>query len=79
MKSASVTIKSSTMLMKLLALWTIVLMLAGCGTAQQASVSSACQVFRDNLLGVEATTQDGNRRLAVHYERGISASCWVRP
>lgn len=32
----------------------------------------------DSLLNVSATTTDGNRRLADHYERGVRAGCWPR-
>ncbi|MDQ0475483.1 hypothetical protein [Labrys wisconsinensis] len=35
-------------------------------------------VINDSLLGVEATTRDGDRRLALHYERGLAAGCWHR-
>ena len=60
-----------------LVLWAIIiftaLALAGC---QSAPVNSPCGVIKDSLLGVNATTSDGQRRLNVHHERGASAGCW---
>ena len=35
-----------------------------------------CGVITDNLIGVEATTPAGERRLTVHYARGKAAGCW---
>jgi hypothetical protein len=35
-------------------------------------------VIEDNLLTVTATTRDGSRRLADHFERGVAAGCWKR-
>lgn len=53
--------------------------LAACGPDTPASVAHGeCKVFIDNLLGVEATTPDGERRLNGHYEAGIAAGCWTR-
>ena len=49
--------------------------LSGCG---RETVGAACGVFRDSLLGVEATTRDGQRRLDGHYEAGIRTGCWTR-
>lgn len=67
------------MLMKLVAMSMTVMLVAGCGTVTPASVANGeCKVFRDNLLGVEATTPDGERRLSGHYEAGIAAGCWTR-
>lgn len=51
----------------------IALTLAGCATAP---VSTPCGVIKDSLIGVYATTPDGQRRLNVHHERGASAKCW---
>lgn len=51
---------------------------AGIGLSGCASVpvTKPCGVINDSLLGVEATTRDGDRRLALHYERGHAAGCW---
>lgn len=55
------------------ALILIAIMLAGC---QTVPVSSPCGVIKDSLIGVDATTPDGQRRLNIHHERGASAGCW---
>lgn len=49
--------------------------LSGCASVP---VNKPCGVVNDSLLGVEATTRDGDRRLALHYERGLAAGCWHR-
>lgn len=46
---------------------------SGCVTG-----ADACRIFRDDLRSVEATTRDGERRLAGHFETGVSAGCWRR-
>jgi hypothetical protein len=50
--------------------------LAGC--SQHAAVSRPCGVIIDSLGTVKATTKDGQRRLAAHFERGVRAGCWPR-
>lgn len=50
--------------------------LAACETTRVTV--RGCGVIQDSLHDVRATTRDGNRRLAVHYERGKSANCWGR-
>ena len=50
------------------------LALAGCATP--VPVNSPCGVIKDSLIGVNATTPDGQRRLNVHHERGATVGCW---
>ena len=50
--------------------------LAGCATTQP--VNRPCGVIVDSLRTLTATTRDGNRRLADHFERGVAAGCWPR-
>lgn len=50
-----------------------ILFLAGC---QTTGTTKPCGVIQDSLKDVNATTRDGNRRLAGHYERGRGAGCW---
>ena len=54
------------------------LALAGCGTAANVQIAQPCGVIRDSLKDVKATTREGDRRLANHFERGVSAGCWGR-
>ena len=59
--------------------WIVILCVAGAlaGCAQApAPVNKPCGVIHDSLLGVNATTPDGQRRLNVHHERGAEARCW---
>jgi hypothetical protein len=49
--------------------------LAGCASLP---VDKPCGVITDSLETVTATTRDGNRRLADHFERGVAAGCWAR-
>lgn len=58
------------------ALILIALALGACTTTQP--VDRPCGVLEDSLLGVNANTRDGSRRLAIHYERGRAAGCWKR-
>lgn len=51
------------------------LALAGCTTT---GVNKPCGVISDSLGDVRATTRDGDRRLAAHYEAGVAAGCWKR-
>ena len=48
------------------------------GCVSDQPVNSPCGVIQDSLIGVDATTRDGMRRLADHYERGVRAGCWAR-
>jgi hypothetical protein len=59
--------------MRVAAFLVIALALAGC---QTVPVDRPCGVIKDSLLGVNATTSDGQRRLNVHHERGAAAGCW---
>ena len=40
-------------------------------------VSKPCGVIIDSLKSVNATTRDGQRRLADHFQRGLAAGCWT--
>lgn len=48
------------------------------GCAPNHLVDKPCGVLADSLKTVQATTPDGEKRLSIHYERGISAGCWDR-
>lgn len=48
--------------------------LSGCASPQPTL--KPCGVIRDSLVDVKATDDAGERRLAVHYERGRAAGCW---
>lgn len=51
----------------------------GLAACETTSVTvRGCGVIQDSLHDVEATTRDGQRRLDVHFERGVSAKCWGR-
>ncbi|WP_162742357.1 hypothetical protein [Nitratireductor sp. OM-1] len=50
--------------------------LAACVTTQP--VNKPCGVIIDPLGDVQATTQEGNRRIDAHFERGVRAGCWER-
>ena len=54
----------------------LAVLLAGCN--QTVQIAKPCGIITDALLGVTATDRDGNRRLAVHHERGVTAGCWGR-
>lgn len=54
----------------------LAVLLAGCN--QTVQIAKPCGVITDSLIGVTATDRDGNRRLAVHHERGVAAGCWGR-
>lgn len=43
---------------------------------QTLPVDTPCGVIKDSLKDVNATTRDGNHRLAVHFVRGETAGCW---
>lgn len=59
--------------MRVAAFLVIALALAGC---QTVPVDRPCGVIKDGLIGVYATTSDGQRRLNVHHERGAALGCW---
>lgn len=50
--------------------------LAACETTRVTV--RGCGVIQDSLQGVRATNRDGQRRLDVHFERGVAADCWGR-
>ena len=57
----------------------VIIVVIGLGGCETTGVTvRGCGVIQDSLHDVRATTRDGNRRLAVHYERGKSANCWGR-
>jgi hypothetical protein len=60
--------------MRTIAIMAIMALFPACQTP--APVSRPCGVIRDSLLTVQAMTQAGSQRLAVHYERGKAAGCW---
>ena len=62
---------------------TVAMLAVAAGIGLQACASQAptlrpCGVITDSLIGVEATTKDGERRLSNHFERGVAARCWKR-
>lgn len=49
---------------------------AGCVTNQP--VLNPCGVIADSLKTVQSTDKDGQKRLDIHFERGVAAGCWDR-
>ena len=55
-----------------------------CGIALAASacqtvpVDKPCGVITDSLKDVRGATPADNRRIDIHFERGVGAGCWGR-
>lgn len=55
----------------------ISIIVSGLGACQSLPRDTRpCGVIRDSLKTVNATTPEGQLRLAVHYERGRAVGCW---
>lgn len=53
----------------------VALALAGCLTAP---VDRPCGVITDSLKDVRGATPEGDKRISIHFERGVAARCWGR-
>ena len=57
----------------------VILAAIGLASCETTGVTvRGCGVIQDSLQGVRATNRDGQRRLDVHFERGVAADCWGR-
>ncbi len=61
--------------MRMIIIMAALALLAGCARAP-LPVDRPCGVLTDSLAGVDATTREGERRLAIHHARGRAAGCW---
>lgn len=51
--------------------------LGGC-PGQTVLIAQPCGVIVDSLKDVRGATPADTRRIDVHFERGVAASCWKR-
>lgn len=45
---------------------------------QTVPTDRPCGVIVDDLKTVVGATREDNRRISIHFERGVAANCWKR-
>lgn len=54
----------------------IAIAVSACTT--EAPVTRPCGVLSDSLKTVRGATDADDRRISIHFERGVAAGCWGR-
>ena len=54
----------------------IAIAVSACAT--EAPTTRPCGVLSDSLQSVRGQTPSDDRRISIHFERGVAAGCWGR-